>query len=299
MHQQPSPPNGPYGPPAGQHPYGGHPHQPPYGGPAQQPPAWQPSPPHRKKGKGPVFWLLVIGLPFVLLFGCMATIGSLASNTSSTTSPVAKARKSSAPADSNATSAEETSASEEPSSTPSPEPKPRTYSGTGAKVLKLRKSDWSAVWLVTLTHRGGSNFIVSPLDSGGAEQGAIVNEIGNYKGSVLLNEDDGKETAALKIQADGAWTITLKPLSMARVWSGDSLTGRGDEVAIVSPQSSGLTTVNARHSGSENFIVEAWTESSRELLINEIGSWHGEVPLPDGTILVTIKADGVWSFKKS
>lgn len=26
---------------------------------------------------------------------------------------------------------------------------------------------------------------------------------------------------------------------------------------------------------------------------------YGEVPLPSGTILVTIKADGVWSFKKS
>ncbi|MEU7696591.1 MULTISPECIES: hypothetical protein [Microbispora] len=299
MHQQPSPPNGPYGSPAGQHPYGGHPHQPPFGGPAQRPPAWQPPPPHRKKGKGPGFWLLVIGLPFVLLFGCMAAVGSLASDRSSTTSTAAKAHKPSAAADSDATAAEKAGASEEPSSPPSSQPKPRTYSGAGAKVLKLRKSDWTAVWLVTLTHRGGSNFIVSPLDPGGAEQGAIVNEIGDYKGSVLLNEDDGKDTAALKIQADGAWTIVLKPLSMARVWSGGSLTGRGDEVAIIAPPSVGLTTVNARHSGSANFIVEAWTETSRELIVNEIGSWHGEVPLPSGTILVTIKADGVWSFKKS
>ncbi|MEU8061740.1 hypothetical protein [Microbispora bryophytorum] len=290
MHQQPSPPNGPYGPPPGQH---------PYGGPPRQPPAWQPPPPHRKKGKGPVFWLLVIGLPFVLVFGCMATIGSLASNPSSTTSPVAKGHKSSAPAGSNATAAEETSASGEPSSTAAPEPAPRRYSGAGAKVLKLRKSDQSAVWLVTLTHRGSANFIVSPLDPGGSDQGAIVNEIGNYKGSVLLNEEDGKETAALKIQADGAWTITLKPLSSARVWSGDSMTGRGDDVVMVNPPSAGLTILNGRHSGSANFIVYAFTESSRELLINEIGSWHGEVPLPDGTVLVTIKADGVWSLKKS
>ena len=295
MHQQPGPPNGPYGPPPG---------RPPYGGPPQRLPARQPPSPHRKKGKGPFFWLLVIGLPFVLLFGCVAVIGSLASNAPDTTSPdttssVAKAGKPSAPAGSEAAAAEKTGEKGEPSSTPSPEPTPREYSGSGAKVLKLRESDRSAVWLVALTHRGGSNFIVSPLDPGGAEQSAIVNEIGNYKGSVLLNEDEGKETAALKIQADGAWTITLAPLSTARVWSGDSLTGRGDDVVILNPASSGLTTVDARHSGSANFIVDAWTESGRDLLINEIGGWHGEVPLPSGTFLVTIKADGVWSFKKS
>ncbi|MEW9532337.1 hypothetical protein [Microbispora sp. NPDC049125] len=194
---------------------------------------------------------------------------------------------------------DETAAEAEPSQAPAPEPAPRSYRGVSAKVLKLRKSDWTNVWLVSFTHRGTSNFIVEPLDPRGAAQSAIVNEIGTYKGTVLLNEEDGSETAALKIQADGSWTVTLEPLSMTRVWSGAAVDGRSDDVVRLDPRSSGLTTVNARHSGSSNFIVDAYTENGEENLVNEIGSWHGEVPLPDGTILVTIKADGVWSLKKS
>ncbi|MFD0732292.1 hypothetical protein [Planotetraspora mira] len=231
----------------------------------------------------------------------MAVVGTLTVPTG-TTNKVAQSsetRNAPAKATDRASSDEETTPSDEPSPTPSPEPSPRRYSGVSAKVIKLRKSDWTDVWLVTLTHRGQSNFIVSPLDARGAEQSSIVNEIGIYKGSVLLNEDEGTETAALKIDADGKWTVTLKPISKARQWTGAGLTGRGDDVVIVNPPSAGLTTVNARHSGSSNFIVDAYTESSRENLVNEIGSWRGEVPLPDGTILVTVHADGVWSFKKS
>ncbi|ETK35257.1 hypothetical protein MPTA5024_15100 [Microbispora sp. ATCC PTA-5024] len=227
----------------------------------------------------------------------MAVAGALAAGAPDTAGRVARSSTTGAPAGPtrDAMSAKDTAAPRKPA----PAPSPRTYSGVSAKVVKLRRSDWTGVWLVTLTHRGESNFIVSPLDAHGAEQGSIVNEIGGYKGTVLLNEDEGAQTAALKIQADGAWTVTLKPLSMARRWTGAGLTGHGDDVAIVSRPSSGLTTVTARHSGSANFIVDAYTESSRENLVNEIGGWHGEVPLPDGTVLLTVHADGVWSFAKS
>ncbi|AWS45473.1 hypothetical protein DKM19_33245 [Streptosporangium sp. 'caverna'] len=174
-----------------------------------------------------------------------------------------------------------------------------SYRGVGAKVIRLKAADKDAIWLASFIHSGSSNFIVSPIDPQGAEQASIINEIGNYKGTTIFNVDNGTEAGGLKIEADGTWSLRLKPLSMARAWAGPKASGRGDDVLKLDPQSSGLTTVQARHSGSSNFIVDSYAENGGEGLINEIGSWKGEVLLPDGTKLVTIKADGTWSFVRS
>lgn len=185
-----------------------------------------------------------------------------------------------------------------PSPTPTPtERKSRTYRGVGAKVLKVKETE--DVLIVTLKHSGSSNFIVHPIDPGGAEQSTIVNEIGNYMGTVLVNADAGKVLRGFKIQADGAWTVTIKPLTAVRMWSGERATGRSDEVLGVFPTPSGLTTMKINHSGSGNFIVYAYGTNATDLLVNEIGSYRGEVLLPDGTALVTVQADGKWSLRKS
>ncbi|SEL06904.1 hypothetical protein [Nonomuraea pusilla] len=185
-----------------------------------------------------------------------------------------------------------------PTPTSSPAEKPKTYQGVGAKVVKVKQTEHAL--LAELTHSGSSNFIVSPVDPGGAEQASIVNEIGRYKGTVLVNEEDGKVLRAFKIQADGPWTLTLKPLALARVWDGGSIraSGRGDDVIALAPPASGLTTMKVNHSGSHNFIVDSYSESSRDLLVNEIGSYRGEVLLPDATFLIAVHADGKWSFTK-
>ncbi|MEU5867668.1 MULTISPECIES: hypothetical protein [unclassified Nonomuraea] len=186
---------------------------------------------------------------------------------------------------------------EQPSPSPSPTMQPRTYRGVGDKVVKVEETEH--VLLATLTHQGSANFIVHPLDPGGAEQVSIVNEIGAYQGTVIVNEDNGKVLRGFTIKADGAWTLTLKPITMARQWTGSRISGRGDDVLLLSPASSGLSTVKADHSGSSNFIVHSYTEEMQNGLINEIGSYRGEVLLPDGTLLVTIHADGRWAFTRS
>jgi hypothetical protein len=54
-------------------------------------------------------------------------------------------------------------------------------------------------------------------------------------------------------------------------------------------------TLNLRHRGSSNFFVHAYTADSAELLVNEIGNFSGEVLIPDGTLLLTVGADGTWT----
>lgn len=56
---------------------------------------------------------------------------------------------------------------------------------------------------LTSTHNGSSNFIIQGYEDDGAHAGLIVNEIGPYSGTDVI--DSG--TAILDIAADGSWTL--------------------------------------------------------------------------------------------
>ncbi|MFF4625264.1 hypothetical protein [Nonomuraea jabiensis] len=172
----------------------------------------------------------------------------------------------------------------------------KSHTGVGDQVLRLTKSPG----LLTLTHTGESNFIVTTVNSSGKQEQLLVNEIGPYKGTVLYNGDGTtKSIAAVQIKADGAWNAVFKPLSKARCWCAATLRGSGDQVLKLSP-TRGLRTVTAAHSGESNFIVQSYTRpgSWGDLLFNEIGSYQGKAVLPAGTRLVTVKADGPWTLKR-
>jgi hypothetical protein len=71
--------------------------------------------------------------------------------------------------------------------------------------------------LIKLTHEGDSNFIVDQLDSDLDETENLVNEIGKYKGTTILDVTEEEETK-LKIEADGTWTIVLSDLTTHVRW---------------------------------------------------------------------------------
>ena len=171
-----------------------------------------------------------------------------------------------------------------------------TLKGKGKKVAKFKKpADTAAIALIT--HKGKSNIIIDSIDASGDEIKGLVNEIGNYKGTVLFDEHDGDNSVALKIDADGSWTITIKPVTSARAWNpATTLSGAGDDVVLVKPQSSGLVTLDLAYKGKSNFIVDAYSQDGSEGIANEIGNFSGQVLLPDGTFLLEVQANGgTWS----
>jgi hypothetical protein len=173
----------------------------------------------------------------------------------------------------------------------------RTYSGRGAKTLRITKTADEAV-LATIAHRGSANFVVTTVDAQGQQIDLLVNTIGNYAGTRLVDALEGQQTAALKIEADGAWTVTTKSTASARQWNGAAiLTGRGDDVINIQDAFSNLDSLRATHQGEANFIVTAYGDS-RELLVNDIGTYSGEHLVPNGTILLVIDADGRWTMQK-
>jgi hypothetical protein len=164
--------------------------------------------------------------------------------------------------------------------------------GKGNKVAKFTiPEDASAI--AFMTHKGKSNFIVHSIGADGEMLDGLVNEIGNYSGNVLFDTDADEHTVAFEIDADGAWTITVKPVSAATAWDPRStLKGKGDGVYNVSPASSGLVTLDLTFKGESNFIVHAYTLDGYEGLANEIGPFSGQVLLPDGTFLLEVVANG-------
>ena len=53
------------------------------------------------------------------------------------------------------------------------------------------------------------------------------------------------------------------------------------------------------HAGDSNFVVTAYGASGRDLLVNEIGSYNGNVIIDDNVLVLEIVADGNWSINIS
>lgn len=214
-----------------------------------------------------------------------------------TTAPATTAPATTAPATPAVTAPRSTSAA--PATTaPATEPPRATekvHEGSGADVVRL---DLTAgeFYMATFSHSGESNFAVWTVDENGNESDLLVNTIGAYDGVRPLNLES--DPAALSIEADGGWRVTVQPLSEAPVWAG-SAGGNGDAVLWVDQSAlTGLTTVRLTHGGESNFAIWAYGDQS-DLLVNDIGPYDAEVLMPGGTLLLDITADGAWTIERT
>jgi hypothetical protein len=73
--------------------------------------------------------------------------------------------------------------------------------------------------------------------------------------------------------------------------------GRGSKVLTVRLPRSGPLVVTTSHNGSANFVVRLVGKGLSELLVNEIGSYVGQVAVaeaPNGRYRIPVQADGAW-----
>jgi hypothetical protein len=172
---------------------------------------------------------------------------------------------------------------------------PIKLSGRGDKVAKFKIVE-GVPGIATIAYTGLHNFAVISLADDGSDNALLVNTIGSYKGTVLFDISDGEHSVAFKVESSGSWTITVKPVLDARKWGvTGSITGKGDDVLLLDPQPSGLTTAKIVYKGEHNFAVIAYAASGSDLLVNEIGSYSGEVQVPDATLLLEVQASGSWT----
>lgn len=187
-----------------------------------------------------------------------------------------------------------------PTTRPAPpapaKPKRVEYQGRGAKVLTIAKPASGAV-LVTLSHSGRANFVVWTLGDKLKEADLLVNTIGRYRGTVLMDAQ-GEDTHRLKIEADGAWKVSVVELSAApRFGMGRPAQGTGDAVLIYTGAAGVITS---DHRGQANFVVTAYSDDAfPDLIVNEIGRYHGEGTIGDGPQVISVQADGRWALRVS
>lgn len=170
-----------------------------------------------------------------------------------------------------------------------------TYRGDGDDVVDVPNTTKPGI--AQIVYDGDGYFSVWGLDAKGKETQLLANRAGAYDGTEAFNIDRGDKLAALKVSADGPWTIRLLPLSKARSWS---ITTRGtdNDVLRLSKASAGFRKLAIRYTGDGYFSVWALNSSGRrvDLLANKAGAYKGTVPLPAGTRYAVVTADDAWSI---
>jgi hypothetical protein len=183
--------------------------------------------------------------------------------------------------------------------------KTQTFSGSSDKLIKLSGLSGSRLHVARMTYKGSSNFIVDAVDGSGQELNNLANAIGRYTGDVAIElgeiDSTNQMPAGIKVQAQGSWTIQILDIAAMPSLQRTSTTGRGAAVLVVpTGLLGGLSTFTFVHNGSENFIVDAYGDSSGSTnLVNEIGHFDGQELVPSDTRVITIEADGTWTITAS
>ncbi|MEW9549826.1 hypothetical protein [Nonomuraea sp. NPDC050783] len=172
-----------------------------------------------------------------------------------------------------------------------------TYRGQGDDVVSIPVTAVPSI--VKATHQGESNFAVWALDTRGKQADLLVNAIGDYKGTRAFNVLTARKIRSFEVNADGAWTLQVLPITKARYWA-IKAKGTGADVLRLTSPSRAARRITLQHTGESNFAVWALDDRGRstKLLVNRIGDYKGRVLLPAGTRYATVEADGAWTISR-
>lgn len=174
-------------------------------------------------------------------------------------------------------------------------PKTQNFNGSNDQVVTI--SAFKDPVLVTATYEGESNFIVYPVDASGKRGFSWFNEIDSWSGRIF-QPGVTKPWAAFAVETEGDWTITISPISTAKVINPKSYSGSGADVVKFSTASKGLKKLTVTHDGESNFFVRPISSKGKQgfSLVNEIGEYKGTTLLPNDTLYLAIIGDGNWTI---
>lgn len=158
------------------------------------------------------------------------------------------------------------------------------FEGTGDDVVTISKPADKAALLTFSCSDCQSNVAVK------TDYDLLVNEIGTYSGTHLIDIRNDENTTTVEVTADGSWTIDIADISTAP----EATSGTGDSVIWVKTGKKAAIT----HDGESNFAITAASSSGIDLLVNEIGPYTGTKAIDAPTIL-DITADGNWTITPS
>lgn len=172
----------------------------------------------------------------------------------------------------------------------------QTFTGVGKKVIRVEPIE-EHVLVIFQTGENDAHTALQGVASDGSTTWFGVNEIGQYAGTQLLLVEE-LPIVAFTVTCDVGWSLAVRPLSDARVWSESQITGAGDDVLVLPDESRGFSTIAINASVDGNTGVWAYGDESAHLLFNFIGPAEEEVVLPAEVWLVAITSNAPWGMSR-
>lgn len=175
---------------------------------------------------------------------------------------------------------------------------PISLSGFGDSVISINKPDIPAIAQITnLTNQG--NFAVTTYDTDGNWIDLLVNEIGVYVGTHLLDATSNEYTARFEIKSEGDWSIDISPLLSAPSLEVPGVfEGEGTEVFLLSGSSPDLAVISGNSEG-HYFGVQGYGSHGVDFLVSTIDPYQGQVVMTRDTFVMEVEAVGDWSISIS
>lgn len=182
-----------------------------------------------------------------------------------------------------------------PTATPAATATPAVYTGSGDAIVDVEKGPEPAV--AYITGNASSRFFgVKSIDENNDVIDLLVNSTEPYEGIVPLDFGNSEHTHRFEVQANGPWTIEVRPLvSVERLEIPGTISGTGDYVfAIVggTPDKANITGNEA----SRFFGVKSYGNFV-DLLVNSTDPYDGTVLLDADTVVIEVQAVGDWTIE--
>jgi hypothetical protein len=182
-----------------------------------------------------------------------------------------------------------------PTETPTVTPTPIVLTGTGDAIVDIDKGAEAA--LVHITGNSASRFFaVVNYDNAGEQIDLLVNTTEPYDGVRPLDFRDDEHTARFEVQADGAWTIEILPLSaIEKVEVPGEISGVGDYVFALVAGTPDTATITGN--ASSRFFAVMGYGNGIDLLVNTTDPYEGIVLLDPETLVIDVQAVGEWTIE--
>jgi hypothetical protein len=164
--------------------------------------------------------------------------------------------------------------------------------GTGGQVVQV--SPINEPTIVAVTHDGAGEFAVQPQQGGVAVGTPLATVTGPWSGRYLVGL--GGTISAFAVTADGAWTLTVLPRSMALAF--DPAAGvDGQNADVVAYADDAAWDVRVVYEGSGQLVVRASTVAGTSALIEQPGPFTGDAEVPAGPGFLSVEAAGAWTLR--
>lgn len=169
----------------------------------------------------------------------------------------------------------------------------QTFTGVGKKVVRVEPIE-HAVLVIFQTSESDSHTALEGVGADGSTTWFGVNEIGQYAGTRIVE----KTIVAFTVTSDVGWSLSVRPLSDARVWGESQITGTGDDVLALPYEPRGFSTIAINATSEGNTAVWAYGNESSHLLFNFIGPGEEEVVLPKDVWWVALQSNSSWGMSR-